>query len=207
MANKKHIDDTDYQLREGNEGEQLLDLIMPGDVVEPKEPNKKKTPAADPQDKVSATRAEADDNTQPTPPEDIDPESEDNEEDLDNKTARKKLLTSLTDDEGEKTELGLSFVLGGNILTTKWLREQILWLVMVVVMAFFYVSNRYYAQKQEIHIENLKTELKSSHYDAMARSAQLMRLYRRSTIIEHLNKIPGNTLTMPTKQPAVIPNN
>ncbi len=192
MAKKKHIDDTDYQLNAERESEQLLDLIMPGEEVAPVA---SATPQADATTPVAAPKDTND--------KDID---DDNDEALDKKTAQQRLFESLTDDEGEKSEGGLSFVLGGNILTTKWLRKQILWLVMVVALAMLYVSNRYYAQKQEVHIQHLKRELKENHYNAMARSAQLMRLYRRSTIIEHLENIPGNDLIMPPKQPAVIPN-
>jgi len=213
MARKRNIDDTDYQLREQAEEEQLLDLIMPGETVETKETAKPNHTKADPKQGQQPTSNESEKQPQATNDADVDKgdntQDEANDEpdvELDSKSARKKLIESLADDEGEKTEAGLSFVLGGNILTTKWLRKQILWLVMVVVLAFAYVSNRYYAQQQQVHIEHLKRELKTTHYDAMARSAQLMKLYRRSTIIEHLNQIPGNTLVMPQMQPAVIPN-
>ena len=192
MAKKKHIDDTDYQLNAERESEQLLDLIMPGEEV---------TPMASATPQADATTPLA------TPKNTTDKEADDdNDETFEKKSAQQRLFESLTDDEGERSEGGLSFVLGGSILTTKWLRKQILWLVMVVALTMLYVSNRYYAQKQEVHIQHLKRELKENHYNAMARAAQLMRLYRRSTIIEHLKNIPGNDLIMPPKQPAVIPN-
>ena len=94
-------------------------------------------------------------------------------------------------------------VLRGDILTTRWLRQQIWWLVMVVCMAFFYVSNRYYAQKQMINNNHLKEELKEMHYDAMARSSQLMRNSRRSIIVDKLMS-SNSTLAMPERQPATI---
>ena len=128
------------------------------------------------------------------------------EEELDNKSARRKLLESFTDDEGEKADFNLSYVLRGDILTAHWLRQQIWWLIMVVALAFVYVSNRYYAQKQQIHNNHLKEQLKEIHYDAMARSSQLMRHCRRSTIVEIIESNPQNTLQMPDKQPATIPS-
>ena len=91
----------------------------------------------------------------------------------------------------------------GDILTARWLRNQIWWLIMGVAMAFVYVSNRYYAQKQMIHNNHLKEELKETHYDAMARSSQLMRNCRRSIIVDKLSD-SNNTLVMPEKQPATV---
>ena len=70
-------------------------------------------------------------------------------------------------------------------------------------MAFLYVSNRYSAQKQLIENENLKEELKETHYDAMARSSQLMRNSRRSIIVDKLADA-NSSLTMPERQPAMI---
>lgn len=131
---------------------------------------------------------------------------EDDDEDLDNKSARKRLIDSLTDDEGEKTSFSLSYVLRGDILTGHWFRRQVWWIAMVIVMAFLYVSNRYYAQKQQILNEQLRTELKETHYDAMARSSQLMRNCRRSNIMERLTAT-GSTLATPDSRPAVIPAN
>ncbi len=131
---------------------------------------------------------------------------EDDDEYLDGKSARRKLIDSLTDDEGEKTSISLSYVLRGDILTGKWFRRQVWWIAMVIIMAFLYVSNRYCAQKQQILNEQLRSELKETHYDAMARSSQLMRNCRRSNIMERLTAT-GSTLTTPESRPAVIPAN
>lgn len=126
------------------------------------------------------------------------------EKELDGKTARRKLMESFTDDEGEKSDINFFYILRGDILTAKWLRTHILWLVMLVVLAFLYVSNRYYAQEQMIHNNKLKNELKEVHYNAMARSSELMRNCRRSTIMEQLATDPENTLAPSTKQPAEV---
>ncbi len=129
------------------------------------------------------------------------------EKELDSKTARRKLMESFTDDEGEKSDINFFYILRGDILTTKWLRTHIMWLVMLVVLAFLYVSNRYYAQEQMIHNNKLKNELKEVHYNAMARSSELMRNCRRSTIIEQLANDPQNILTPSEKQPAMVEEN
>lgn len=132
---------------------------------------------------------------------------DDDEEELDSKTARRKLMESFTDDEGEKADINFFYILRGDILTTKWLRTHILWLVMLVVLAFLYVSNRYYAQEQMIRNNRLKNELKEVHYNAMARSSELMRNCRRSTIMEQLETDPQNTLMPSEKQPAEVEEN
>lgn len=131
-------------------------------------------------------------------------EDEEDEEELDSKAAHRKLIESFTDDEGEKTDFSFFYILRGDILTTKWLRRHILWLVMLVVLAFVYVSNRYYAQEQMIRNNKLEDRLKEVHYNAMARSSELMRNCRRSTIMEQLEANPQNTIAPSEKQPAII---
>ncbi|MCH5178626.1 MAG: hypothetical protein J1F13_02990 [Prevotellaceae bacterium] len=130
-------------------------------------------------------------------------ELEEDDDTLESKSTRQVLIQALAEDEDERIEFSLPHVLRGDILTSKWLRQQIWWLVMLVAMAFFYVSNRYYAQKQMINISHLKDELKETHYDAMARSSQLMRNCRRSFIINQLTD-SNSSLTMPEKQPAIV---
>lgn len=128
---------------------------------------------------------------------------EEDDEELDSKSARQALIKALAEDEDSRVAVTLPYVLRGDILTARWLRNQIWWLIMVVAMAFVYVSNRYYAQKQMIHNNHLKEELKETHYDAMARSSQLMRNCRRSIIVDKLSD-SNNTLAMPEKQPATV---
>lgn len=138
------------------------------------------------------------------PPKDSVSQEDDDDEELDNKTAHRKLIESFTDDEGEKNDINLFYIIRGDIFTAKWLRKQILWLIMLVVLAFIYVSNRYGAQEQMIHNNRLKDQLKEIHYNAMARSSELMRNCRRSTIMEQLENNPNNTLIQSDKQPAII---
>lgn len=129
--------------------------------------------------------------------------AEEEDDALEAKSTRQVLIQALAEDEDERIDFSLSHVLRGDILTAKWLRQQIWWLVMLVAMAFFYVSNRYYAQKQQINISHLKDELKETHYDAMARSSQLMRNCRRSSIVNQLAN-SNSSLAMPEKQPASV---
>ncbi len=87
------------------------------------------------------------------------PEPDDDEE-LDNKTARQRLIDTFNDDEGEKSNINLSYILRGDILTAQWFRRQLWWFIMVVVMAFAYVSIRFFAQQQQIHNNQLRNLLK-----------------------------------------------
>ena len=128
--------------------------------------------------------------------------SEKDDDKLDDKAAHRKLLEAFTDDDGEKTTINIPNFMSGEVLTA--LKKHWLWLTMIVTLTFFYVSNRYYTQEQMIHNNRLKEELKEVHYNAMARSSELMRNCRRSTIMEQLNADPQNTLQPSEKQPAVI---
>ena len=163
--------------------DELLPLMMPGETLEVY------TAPATKKEETATVTAKA--------------EADDEDDELDGKSTTEVLMSALADDEGERVDISLSHVLRGDILDTKWLRKQIGWLVMVVIMAFFYVSNRYYAQKQMINNNHLKEELKETHYDAMARSSQLMRNSRRSMIVDKLSGI-NSTLTMPERQPAIV---
>lgn len=130
---------------------------------------------------------------------------DDDDDDMENMSAQDRLIKSFTEDEEEgRTDFNISYILRGDVLTAKWLRRQIPWFIMLVLFAFLYVSNRYYAQKQMIHNNQLRHQLKEIHYDAMARSSELMRNCRRSTILDRLNNNPNNTILPPDKQPAVI---
>ena len=160
-------------MKDYNQIEELVDRAM--------QPEDELLPLMMPEDTMQVYTAPAEKKPQPK-------EVEEDDE-LEGKTTRQVLMSALTEDEDEHISFSLPNVLRGDILTTRWLRQQIWWLVMVVCMAFFYVSNRYYAQKQMINNNHLKEELKEMHYDAMARSSQLMRNSRRS---------------MPERQPATI---
>lgn len=176
MSNSKQIDE--LVRRAQQQDEDLLPLVMPEEIPQPQ----------------TETVARKKRHTAPEAP-----------DDLDSKSARQKLLDSITDDEGEKSNLSLSYFLRGDILTGRWFRRQVWWIAMVIVMCFAYVSNRYYAQRQQIMNEQLRDKLEETHYDAMARSSQLMRDCRRSNIMERLNAT-GSTLTTPKSLPAVIPS-
>ena len=168
---------------------ELLPLMMPDDTMQVYTAPMQETapkPAPTPSDKVKTS-----------------PETDDDEDEFEGQSARQVLISALAEDEDERISLSLPNVLRGDILTAKWLRRQIWWMVMVVLMAFLYVSNRYSAQKQLIENENLKEELKETHYDAMARSSQLMRNSRRSIIMDKLADA-NSSLTMPERQPAMI---
>ena len=130
-------------MKDYNQIEELVDRAM--------QPEDELLPLMMPEDTMQVYTAPAEKKPQPK-------EAEEDDE-LEGKTTRQVLMSALTEDEDEHISFSLPNVLRGDILTTRWLRQQIWWLVMVVCMAFFYVSNRYYAQKQMINNNHLKEEL------------------------------------------------
>lgn len=69
-------------------------------------------------------------------------------------------------------------------------------IALVIVLAIFYVSNRYTVQKQQIEIAKLKRELTQLQYLNLARSSELMEMTRESKIEEYVQKNKSDLQTL-----------
>ena len=83
--------------------------------------------------------------------------------------------------------MSLRTVLGGDILASGWFRRQFWFIVLVVVMCIFYISNRYACQKEMIESTKLEDTLLDRRYKALTISSQLKELTRPSVVEEHLS--------------------
>lgn len=101
--------------------------------------------------------------------------------------ARKVLRTLTSDKDDEHTNVSLRTVLGGDILVSGWFRRQFWFIVLVVVMCIFYISNRYACQKEMIESTKLEDTLLDRRYKALTISSQLKELTRPSVVEEHLS--------------------
>lgn len=98
-----------------------------------------------------------------------------------------KAIRNLTADEDTPqqtahSKITLASILGGDILGGKWFRRQFWYIVMVVCMVIFYVSNRYSCQQEMIQTKMLTDTLLDRRYKALTRSSQLKEKMRRSVI-------------------------
>ncbi|MDD3077671.1 MAG: FtsL-like putative cell division protein [Paludibacter sp.] len=73
-------------------------------------------------------------------------------------------------------------VINGNIFTKKFFQKQYGLLIMLAILAFMYVDNRYYCETQLAQVIELKKKIKDVKYESLTISAQLMGISKQSNI-------------------------
>ena len=91
----------------------------------------------------------------------------------------------------------------GDVLITDFLKRQTKLLVLVVILTFLYISNRYSCELELIQISKLKENLTEIKYGALTRSSELMEKSRQSRIEEYISKRESELQTS-TTPPYVI---
>lgn len=99
--------------------------------------------------------------------------------------------------------MSLRSILGGDILTHDFFRRQIKLLVLLVIFAIIYISNRYSCQQEMIEIDQLKIRLTDIKYNALTRSSELTEKSRQSHIEEYVSQ-EGSMLQTSTNPPYLI---
>lgn len=98
----------------------------------------------------------------------------------------------------------LGKILGGEMLNTQFLRQQILVIVLITLFIIVYISNRYKCQQNLIKIDNLQSELEDAKYRALSSSSDLTQQTRESKVLERLHNDKDSTLHIPTQPPYII---
>lgn len=120
----------------------------------------------------------------------------------------KKLITDIKGSEDFsdiRSGSLLRDILDGNILTKKFIQKQYGLLVMIAVLLFVYVDNRYSCETQMKRENQLKKELKELKYESLTISAELMQMSRRSNVLRQVNE-RGLNLVESTDPPILIDN-
>jgi len=94
-------------------------------------------------------------------------------------------------------------ILNGNILTKRFFQKQYGLLLLVAVLAFFYVDNRYYCEKQLAKEIELKKMILDAKYESLTNLAELMKISRQSNVMEMINQ-RGVNLIQTATPPIVI---
>jgi len=94
-------------------------------------------------------------------------------------------------------------ILNGNILTKKFLQKQYGLLIMIAVLTFFYVDNRFYCETQLAKEIDLKKKILDVKYESLTISAELMEISRQSNVMDKVNA-SGISLIQSTTPPFVI---
>ena len=102
-------------------------------------------------------------------------------------------------------DLSLKDLIWGEFLVSKFIREQMMLLVIICAFIVVYISNRFQCQQNTIKISKLTEQLKDAKYRAMASSSELTEMTRKSRVLTKLRENNDSTLQM-SKQPPYIIN-
>ena len=96
-------------------------------------------------------------------------------------------------------------VISGNVLVRGYLVKQVPYIVLLVILAILYITNRYKNEKIAIEEQQLKEELKNLRSESITTAAELMRISRQSEVVK-LVKERGMELEESTVPPKIIDN-
>lgn len=78
-------------------------------------------------------------------------------------------------------------ILNGNILTKKFFQKQYGLMIMIAILTFMYVDNRYYCETQLAKEIRLKKDIQDLKYESLTISADLMTISRQSNVMNTVN--------------------
>ncbi len=133
------------------------------------------------------------------------PESATEESKLTDETLREAIEQQATEEEApQSSSFTLRQILGGDILTAKFIRRQI-WLIMLIVgFVIIYISNRYSIQKDLIEIDQLQTRLQNAKYKSLSTSSQITEKCRENNVLDMLKSNKDSVLHIASQPPYII---
>ena len=108
------------------------------------------------------------------------------------------------DEQPMSTTFTLRKILGGDWLTTDFLRRKICVILLIVGFTIVYISNRYSCQKDMLEIDRLNNELTDAKYKALSSSSELTEKCRESNVLEMLQNNKDSVLKIPNQPPYII---
>ncbi len=114
--------------------------------------------------------------------------------------AKPKTLSDFinAEEEGGRTNISLRTVLGGDIITGRWFRKHLGFILLLSLMAIIYTSNRYAYQFEMIERKELTDTLHDRRYKALTRSSQLHEKMLRSNVERDLLDSTLQTASTPS---------
>ena len=110
-----------------------------------------------------------------------------------------------TEDEAPLSgKFSLKKILGGDLLNTATIRQQVWLFLLIGFFCLLYIANRYSCQKDIIEIDKLQTELSDAKYKALSSSSQLTEKSRMSNVIELLKNNKDSALKIANQPPYII---
>lgn len=93
--------------------------------------------------------------------------------------------------------------LDGSILTKTAVVQQLPFVLFLVVLGIFYISNRYHSEKVYLDMVNLEKELKDLRFEAITTASDLMFMSKQSEVLKRV-KHEGLELKESTTPPIKI---
>lgn len=110
-----------------------------------------------------------------------------------------------TEDEAPQSRyFSLRKILGGDILSTAFMRRQVWLFILIAFFMVLYISNRYSCQKDIIEIDQLQKDLQNAKYKALSSNSKLTEKSRQSNVLQMLQNNKDSTLKLPTQPPYII---
>ena len=78
-------------------------------------------------------------------------------------------------------------ILNGNILTKRFFQKQYGLIIMISILTFMYVDNRFYCETQLAKEIELKKKIQDVKYESLTYSAELMEISRQSNVLRMVN--------------------
>ena len=90
--------------------------------------------------------------------------------------------------------------MGGDILQSKFFRNQVIFIIFCVALLLLYTANRYSSLQDIIKIDSLQTRFEKVHYEVLTQSSELLNKERQSNVEKRLLEI-GDTMMLNNNTP------
>lgn len=104
----------------------------------------------------------------------------------------------------QRRTLGFTDYLFGDFISLNFLRRNIAFILLIVVLGLIYIANGYSSQQEILEVNRLKSQVEDAKYNALTRSGELLERSRQSHIEEYLRQKGDSTLTTATTPPYII---
>ena len=120
-------------------------------------------------------------------------------------TLKQVIKEQATEDEAPQSRyFSLRKILGGDILSTAFMRRQVWLFLLIALFMVVYIANRYSCQKDIIEIDQLQNELQDAKYKALSSNSKLTEKSRQSNVLQILQNNKDSKLKLPTQPPYII---
>src|SRR3712207_934266 len=108
------------------------------------------------------------------------------------------------DDTRLAKNLTLGKILGGDILNTSTIRNQIWLLLLIVFFVIVYIANGFAVQKDLLTIDKLQQQLQDAKYKALSSGSELTEKSRQSNVLDILKTNKDSVLKIASQPPYII---